>query len=294
MGLSDVGYARGYVWDVNTLQWVKMQQPVLEAGDITVGGSVSVSNMIPAVETGLAKDSTLTGGTLRGAVSVSNAGGGSAVNIQDGGNSITVDGSVSAAISGSISNTAFGVTGDVAVTNSATAGKTKLLTTPDNPSNLDVALSTRLKPADTLTKVSTVDTITNSVAVTNSGLSNIPTDPAKESGHLATIDTSTATTATASANLDVALSTRLKPADTLTKVSTVDTITNPVTVSGVALDATLTGGSVKVQCLVAPTIIQALIALQAEMRLLRQAFQDWSGARPRFDPSVDITSSFFN
>jgi hypothetical protein len=177
MGLSDVGYARGYVWDVNTLQWVKMQQPILEAGDITVGGSVSVSN------------------------------------------------------------TAFGVTGDVAVTNSATAGKTKLLTTPDNPSNLDVALSTRLKPADTLTKVSTVDTITNSVAVTNSGLSNIPTDPAKESGHLATIDTSTATTATASANLDVALSTRLKPADTLTAVTTVSTITNPVQISGLVSDS---------------------------------------------------------
>jgi fibronectin-binding autotransporter adhesin len=33
-------------------------------------------------------------------------------------------------------------------------------------------------------------------------------------------------------NLDVALSTRLKPADTLTKVATVDTITNPVTVTG--------------------------------------------------------------
>lgn len=48
--------------------------------------------------------------------------------------------------------------------------------------NLDVALSTLLKPADTLTKVSTVDTITNPVAVTN-------------------------------ANLDVALSTRTKPSD---------------------------------------------------------------------------------
>lgn len=35
-----------------------------------------------------------------------------------------------------------------------------------NSSNLDVALSTRLKPADTLTKVATVDTITNPVAVT--------------------------------------------------------------------------------------------------------------------------------
>lgn len=33
-------------------------------------------------------------------------------------------------------------------------------------------------------------------------------------------------------NLDVTLSTRLKPADTLTKVATVDTITNPVAVTG--------------------------------------------------------------
>jgi hypothetical protein len=67
--------------------------------------------------------------------------------------------------------------------------------------NLDVALSTRLKPADTLAGVTTVGavtSITNPVAVTNS-------------------------------NLDVALSTRLKPADTLTKVATVDTITNAVT-----------------------------------------------------------------
>lgn len=66
--------------------------------------------------------------------------------------------------------------------------------------NLDVALSTRLKPADTLTKVATVDTITNAVTVTNS-------------------------------NLDVALSTRLKPADTLAGVTTVGavtSITNPL------------------------------------------------------------------
>ncbi len=64
-----------------------------------------------------------------GAVVISNASGASAVNIQDGGNSITVD-----------------------------------------ATNLDVALSTRLKPADTLTAVTTVGTITNVVHVDdNSG-----------------------------------------------------------------------------------------------------------------------------
>jgi hypothetical protein len=44
--------------------------------------------------------------------------------------------------------------------------------TVDSP-NLDVALSTRLKPADTLTKVATVDTITNAVTVTQATGTNL-------------------------------------------------------------------------------------------------------------------------
>jgi hypothetical protein len=83
--------------------------------------------------------------------------------------------------------------------------------------NIDVALSTRLKPADTLTKVATVDTITNVVHVDDNA------------GSL-TID---------NANLDVALSTRLKPADTLTKVATVDTITNVVHIDDNASSLTI-------------------------------------------------------
>lgn len=78
--------------------------------------------------------------------------------------------------------------------------------------NLDVALSTRLKPADTLTGITTLGTITNVVHVDDNA------------GSL-TID---------NANLDAALSTRLKSADTLagvTLVTTVGTITNPVTVA---------------------------------------------------------------
>lgn len=78
--------------------------------------------------------------------------------------------------------------------------------------NLDVALSTRLKPADTLAGVTTLGTITNVVHVDDNA------------GSL-TID---------NANLDAAISTRLKPADTLagvTTVTTLGTITNPVTVA---------------------------------------------------------------
>lgn len=114
-----------------------------------------------------------------GDVTVNNAAGVAAVNVQDGGNSITID-----------------------------------------AANLDVALSTRLKPADTLagvTTVGTVTTITNVVHVDDNA------------GSL-TID---------AANLDVALSTRLKPADTLTGVTTVGTITNVVHVDDDAASLTV-------------------------------------------------------
>jgi hypothetical protein len=47
---------RNDVWDVGLLAWSKMQQPTLEADEVTVEGSLSVTNMIPPVETNLAKD----------------------------------------------------------------------------------------------------------------------------------------------------------------------------------------------------------------------------------------------
>lgn len=96
------------------------------------------------------------------------------------------------------------VAGNVAVTNA----------------NLDVALSTRLKSADTLTGLTTLGTITNVVHVDDN------------TGSL-TIDTP---------NLDVALSTRLKPADILTGITTLGTITNVVHVDdnagSLTIDAT--------------------------------------------------------
>jgi phosphohistidine swiveling domain-containing protein len=89
-----------------------------------ITGSVSVSNMIPAVETGLATSAKqlpdnhqvtvsniastplITGFATSAKqlpdghnVTVDNAGGAAAVNIQDGGNTITVDGSVTATVS---------------------------------------------------------------------------------------------------------------------------------------------------------------------------------------------------
>jgi len=129
--------------------------------DLTETQPVSVASL--PLPTGAATAALQTQpGVDIGDVTVNNAAGASAVNIQDGGNSITIDDG-----GGSIT-----VDGTVAVTGAgdATAAKqdaqTALLTTIDaDTSNLDVALSTRLKPADTLTGVTTVGTITNVVHV---------------------------------------------------------------------------------------------------------------------------------
>lgn len=229
------------------------------------------------------------------------------------------------------------------------ATQTTLALVKAKTDNLDVALSTRLKPADTLTAVTTVGTITNvvhvddnsgsltvdnagtfatqasqsgtwatgrtwslssgsdSVTITPSGTQTIsgtvtanagtnlntsllalesggnlasiktdvdnlalnqgsttsgqvgnlvltatttaaPTYATAKSNPLSTTTTgalrtdSSATTQPVSnaglTNIDVALSTRLKPADTLTKVATVDTITNPVAVTGTFFQVT--------------------------------------------------------
>jgi len=42
--MNVVGRSQEYVWDVNTLEWVKMQQPILNAGSVTVSGTVTIQD----------------------------------------------------------------------------------------------------------------------------------------------------------------------------------------------------------------------------------------------------------
>ena len=37
-----------YIWDTNTMSWIKMQQPLLNAGSVTIAGSVTVNQGTPA------------------------------------------------------------------------------------------------------------------------------------------------------------------------------------------------------------------------------------------------------
>lgn len=125
--------------------------------------------------------------------------------------------------------------------------------------NLDVALSTRLKPADTLTAVTTVGTVSSVTAIANAlpagtnVIGHVITDTGSNTAVTGTVtvtgaltDTqlratpvpvsgTVAVTSAGLTNLDVALSTRLKPADTLAAVTTVGTITNPVAVTNASL-----------------------------------------------------------
>lgn len=106
-------------------------------------------------------------------------------------------------------------------------------------SNLDVALSTRLKPADTLagvTTVAAVTAITNALPAGSNLLGKVGIDQTTpgttnrvDIGNIPHVIVDTApTTAVTNAgltNIDVALSTRLKPADTLAGVTTVAAVT---------------------------------------------------------------------
>lgn len=97
-------------WTVNVVQPVSVDD---NGGSLTVDGSVGIIGTVPVSISGTVPVSGTVAATQSGAwaVDVNNAGGASAVNIQDGGNSITVDGTV--AISGTIP-----VSGTVAATQS--------------------------------------------------------------------------------------------------------------------------------------------------------------------------------
>ena len=44
-------FGLGHVWDVNTLDWVPMEQPLLEAGNVTIPGTVTVTGSVSLTPT---------------------------------------------------------------------------------------------------------------------------------------------------------------------------------------------------------------------------------------------------
>ena len=138
---------------------------VSATGGLTV--STSALPLGAATETTLGLlNAKLVTGTDIGDVTINNANGVNAVNIQDGGNSITVDGTITANL-GTIGNIATETTLALAKTDLDNI-LTKIIAAPATEAKQDTiitALGTLLKPANTLTAVTTVGTITNVVHI---------------------------------------------------------------------------------------------------------------------------------
>src|SRR5215467_6728206 len=147
-----------YIWDVNTLQ------PIVWTGAVTGGGgggggAVTIADGADVAQ-GTTTDAAWSGSGVGTVISILKkiaTGFSGAVTIADGAD--TAEGAIADAA----------VTGDNAGTISAKLrGLNKIITL-----NLDVPLSTRLKPADTLAGVTTVGSITNPVTVTQLTAANL-------------------------------------------------------------------------------------------------------------------------
>lgn len=57
--VSELEQSCGYVYDDDLMAWVAAKQSVVSTDNLTVAGSMAVTNMIPAVETGLATQASL-------------------------------------------------------------------------------------------------------------------------------------------------------------------------------------------------------------------------------------------
>lgn len=251
-------YSRNLVWDTNLLDWVSETQPgggggggavtVADGADVTQGaiadaawsgtGSgtvVSVLKKIASSGTGGGPATIADGADVaegaKADTAWSGTGSGSVIGILKAvygllTGTLKVDGSgVTQPVSGSVSVSNFPgtqpVSGTVTVQQSTAANlKVDLSGTGANATAVKVDGSGVTQPVS----LATLPALTAGSAVI---------------GHVI-VDTAptTAVTNAGLSNLDVLLSTRLKPADTLTKVATVDTITNPVAVTGTFFQAT--------------------------------------------------------
>lgn len=169
------------LWEdaANTLVTVNSAKPLPISGAIT--GTVSVSNMIPAVETGLATSAKQLADGHN--VTIDNSTGGSAVNIQDGGNTITVDGAVTT--SGTVTEaSASAIKTAVEALDNAVDGN--YLNVNLNVAGTDVnsgagteANALRVTIANDSTGLISIDdnggaiTVDGTVAVTNAGITSI-------------------------------------------------------------------------------------------------------------------------
>lgn len=203
-----------------------------------------------------------------GDVTVNNAAGAGAVNIQDGGNSITIDdGGGSITVDGTVAVTGAG---DATAANQTTE-IAKLDAIKTSVEILDNAISGSEMQVDVITMPTvTIQDGGGSITVDATSLP-LPTGASTAAnqttiiGHLDGVEGLLTTIDADTSNLDVALSTRLKAADTLAGVTTVGTITNVVHVDdnagSLTVDGTITanaGTNLNTSALALETTLQSV------------------------------------
>jgi len=153
---ANIGTISGISTEV-TLAALNAKVTAVDTGAVVVSSS--------ALPTGAATAALQTQpGVDIGDVTVNNTGGASAVNIQDGGNSITVDGTFWQAVqpvSGTVTANAGTDLNTSLLALDSTVAKDSSLST------LDVSVNTLLKPASTLAAVTTVGTVSSVTAIAN-------------------------------------------------------------------------------------------------------------------------------
>ena len=140
---------------------------------MTVSATGGLTISTSALPVGASTEATLSAlnaklvtGTDIGDVTINNANGINAVNIQDGGNSITIDGTITANL-GTIGNIATETTlaATALVIEDILTAVTIDFATETKQDTIILDINTLLKPADTLTAVTTLGTITNVVHI---------------------------------------------------------------------------------------------------------------------------------
>jgi hypothetical protein len=272
--------AMGHLWDIPTLEWVR---------DTGSGGggsapSGTIGAAVPSTASPVAvKDNA---GNLQ--YPKLDASGNLLVAVTGAGSGGTSSVDQSAFVAGTTAGTAvIGVRDDTASSTVAedTVGIVRMTTNRALHTNLRDASGTELGVAAAPVQVSLANTAANATAVKVDGsavtqpVSGPLTDAQLRasavpvSGPLTDTELRASAVAISHANLDVALSTRLKPADTLTKVSTVDTITNVVHVDDNAGSLTVDG---TVTANAGTNLNTSLLALEAGGNLATLTAKDFA------------------
>lgn len=269
------GAARGYVWDVGTLDWVRGQQPVVDAGTVTVSGPIAVTGTFyqPTQPVSIASmPSTPVTGTFY---------------------QVTQPVSIASMPSTPVTGTFWQSTQPVSIASMPSTPVTGTFWQSTQPVSLATAPLTSITWNGTAPPIGAgveatalrVTLATDSTGQTKLALSTAEIGNVKNSGTFAVQVSSGSVTEASAAGIKTDLDEIALDTDNLATIQTNTLPLATATAGGyIRQDSTVTiakeqGGNLDLN-------VFTLSLILTELKLLRQAFQDWTGTTPRLDPST--------